>query len=66
MAHVARQRTLRPTPHWDTDTLATAAGLYHQGLSLAAVAAHFGINPSTVANRLRHAGITIRPRRGWT
>jgi DNA-directed RNA polymerase specialized sigma24 family protein len=65
MAHLARRGAKRPTRDWDTGALGTAAALYNQGLSLAAVADRFGINPSTVANRFRRAGVTIRPRRGW-
>ena len=46
-------------------TLATAARSYADGSSLANLAAQFGLDPSTVANRFRRAGIPIRPRRGW-
>jgi hypothetical protein len=35
-------------------------------LSLADVAAGYGIDAQTVANRFRRAGIPIRPRRGWS
>ena len=50
---------------WDDDTLREAAAQYATGLSLADVAAGYGIDPQTVANRLRRAGIPIRPRPGW-
>ena len=50
---------------WTSKTLADAAGLYANGLSLAAVAARYGIDPQTVANRFRRAGIPVRTRRGW-
>ena len=50
---------------WDDDTLNEAAELYATGLSLADVAHQFGIDAQTVANRFRHAGVPVRPRRGW-
>ena len=50
---------------WDDDTLREAAAQYATGLSLADVAAGYGIDAQTVANRFRRAGIPIRPRRGW-
>ena len=50
---------------WTSKTLADAAGLYANGLSLAAVAARYGIDPQTVANRFRRAGIPVRTHRGW-
>ena len=48
-----------------SETLADAAELYASGLSLAAVAARYGIDPQTVGNRFRRAGIPVRARRGW-
>jgi len=50
---------------WTSETLAEPADLYAAGLSLAAVAARYGIDPQTVANRFRRAGLPIRTRRGW-
>jgi AraC-like DNA-binding protein len=50
---------------WDHKQLASAARSYADGSSLATIAAQFGLDPSTVANRFRQAGIPIRPRRGW-
>jgi len=50
---------------WTSGTLADAADFYASGLSLAAVAARYGIDPQTVASRFRRAGIPVRPRRGW-
>jgi len=41
-----------------------SAELYATGLSLAAVANRFGVDPQTVANRFRRAVIPTRPRRG--
>ena len=50
---------------WTSETLAAAADLDATGLSLAAVAATYGINPQPVVNRFRQARIPTRPRRGW-
>jgi lambda repressor-like predicted transcriptional regulator len=50
---------------WTSETLADAADLYAGGLSLAAVAARYGIDPETAANRFRRAEIPVRSRRGW-
>jgi len=55
-----RQRTA-----WDEETIRRAAKLYGTGLSLADVAAEYGIDAQTVANRFRRAGIPVRPRRRW-
>jgi transposase-like protein len=61
-----RSRARRcPAIPQQSEILAAAATLYATGLSLAAVAARYGIDPQTVANRSRRAGIPIRPRRGW-
>ena len=51
---------------WDDGLLRQAAKLYATGLSLADVADQFGIDAQTVANRFRRAGVSVRPRRGWT
>jgi hypothetical protein len=68
-SRVARLRVERmkfPTSkQWNHKTLTSAARSYADGSSLADVAAQFGLDPSTVANRFRRAGIPIRPRRGW-
>jgi lambda repressor-like predicted transcriptional regulator len=60
--HVERHRA---QGEWTSETLAAAADFYATGLSLAAVAARYGIDPQTVANRFRRARIPTRPRRGW-
>lgn len=51
---------------WDDSTLDEAAELYAAGLSLIDVADRFGIDPQTVANRFRRAGVAVRQRRGWS
>jgi hypothetical protein len=67
MAHLDRRAVQRraTAKQWDPQTLTSAARSYADGSSLATIAAQFGLDPSTVANRLRRAGIKIRPRRGW-
>jgi AraC-like DNA-binding protein len=67
MAHLDRQGVQRRAiaKQWDHETLASAARTYQSGSSLADIAAHFGLDPSTVANRFRRADVAIRPRRGW-
>ncbi len=69
MAHLTRRETTRPeastTVKWDDETFCAAALLYAGGASLSQVGARFGVHASTVANRLHHAGVQIRPRRGW-
>ena len=67
MAHLDRGAVGRrdATKEWDADTLRRATRLYTGGHSFASVAHDFGIDPTTVAKRLRHAGVPIRSRRGW-
>jgi lambda repressor-like predicted transcriptional regulator len=67
-AHLDRHHIERhhPDTEWASETLTAAADLYATGLSLAAVAARYGIDPQTVANRFRRAGIPVRSRRGWS
>ena len=66
-AHLDRHqvRRHREQTAWDDDTLNETAEAYAAGLSLADVAARYGIDAQTVANRFRRAGIAIRTRRGW-
>jgi AraC-like DNA-binding protein len=67
IAHLDRRGVERraTSKQWNHKTLTSAARSYADGSSLADVAAQFGLDPSTVANRFRRAGIPIRPRRGW-
>lgn len=51
---------------WDDRRLAEATRLYVVGLSLADFADRFGVDPQTVANRFRRAGVPVRPRQGWS
>jgi hypothetical protein len=39
---------------------------YRAGESIATLGAAFGVSPETVRTRLIEAGVTLRPRRGWT
>jgi hypothetical protein len=63
MAHLARRGVQRRAvaKQWDHKKLASAARSYADGSSLAMIAARFGLDPSTVANRFRRAGVPIRP-----
>jgi hypothetical protein len=65
MAHLDRRGVQRRAveKQWDQKRLASAARRYADGSSLATIAAQFGLDPSTVANRFRRAGVPIRPRR---
>jgi DNA-binding CsgD family transcriptional regulator len=67
IAHLNRRGVERRaiSKQWDHKTFTRAARSYADGSSLADIAAQFGLDPSTVANRFRRAGIPIRPRRGW-
>ena len=66
MAHLNRRNVQRraATKEWNDDAIAAAANAYVDGYSLADIADRHGLDPQTVANRLRRAGIPIRPRRG--
>jgi len=66
LSHVERAGVPRHSDHgkWDAGTLAEAASLYEQGHSLATIGERFGIHAKTVATRLRHGGVELRPRRG--
>jgi DNA-binding CsgD family transcriptional regulator len=43
-----------------------AAILYRDGLSLKAIGVRFLVAPDTIEKALRHVGVKIRPRRGWS
>lgn len=51
---------------WSPSQLEQARIMYAHGHSLATVGTEFSIDPTTVANRFRRAGISVRPRRGST
>ncbi len=38
---------------------------YERGESIATIGEAVGVSPTTIRNRLRKAGTTLRPRRGW-
>jgi hypothetical protein len=68
MAHLDRRdvQRRRVANQWDNDALAAATDSYAKGYSLADIASQHGLDPQTVGDRLRRAGIPIRPRRGWS
>jgi len=39
---------------------------YERGDSIATIGEAAGVSPTTIRNRLRKAGVELRPRRGWT
>ena len=49
----------------DVAMLAEAVSIYERGHSPVAIGEHFGVHAKTVAIRLRHRGVQLRPRRGW-
>ena len=65
--HLDRHRVARHNEQraWDDEILNQAAEVYATGRSLADVADQFGVDAQTVANRVRRAGVALRPRRGW-
>lgn len=67
MRHLKREgvRTRQSARTLTDEQLAEASWRYEAGASLASVAASLGINPQTLNNKLRAAGVIIRPRRGW-
>jgi transposase-like protein len=65
MAHLDRQGTPRRSGTV-TKNINEAIRLYETGWSLARVGKHFGVDGETVRRGLRAAGVTLRPRRGWT
>jgi DNA-directed RNA polymerase specialized sigma24 family protein len=63
----ARRRVLpRRSPRLGPRQSEEAARLYLAGQSLAKLSEHFGVATDTVALALRRAGVTLRPRRGWS
>ncbi len=66
MAHLNRRNMQRrgAAKLWDDEVLAAAARSYTNGDSLAHIASQHAVDPQTVANRLRRAGVAIRPRPG--
>lgn len=67
IAHLDRRGVERRAiaKQWDDAARTVAARTYDKGHSLAYIATEFGLDPSTVAHRLRRAGVHMRPRRGW-
>lgn len=63
MDHLKRRAVQRRSPHKLTDeVVADAAHRYTSGETLAQIAEHLGIAPSTLAGEFRLAGIKIRRR----
>ena len=56
----------RPSPNAERARVDDLAERYRRGESVAAIAEAIDVSPNTVRNRLRAAGIQLRPRPGWT
>lgn len=67
MDHLRRNEIPRrsDTRRWTPDQLREATDLYHQGNSIRVLGERYHLDPSTVARRLRRAGVQLRPRRGF-
>jgi transposase-like protein len=68
MEHLRRSEIPRRSDllRWTTEQLAEVTELYNQGSSVRTIGAQYGVDPSTVAKRLKRAGVSLRPRRGFT
>jgi DNA-directed RNA polymerase specialized sigma24 family protein len=64
--HARRHDLPRRSPRLGPNQIKEAVTLYTEGQSLLTLARHFGVATDTVALALRRAGVTLRPRRGWT
>jgi uncharacterized protein (DUF433 family) len=65
-AGVALKPKGRPSSKAENLDVSKLAKRYQEGESIATIAAAFGVSPETVRSRLVHAGVKLRPRRGWT
>jgi transposase-like protein len=50
---------------WTPEQLVEVTDLYHEGNSIRVLGEQYGLDPSTVAKRLKRAGVQLRPRRGF-
>ena len=64
--HARRHDLPRRSPRLGPNQIKEAITLYTEGQSLLTLATHFGVATDTVALALLRAGVTLRPRRGWT
>jgi DNA-directed RNA polymerase specialized sigma24 family protein len=64
--HARRHELPRRSPRLGPNQTEDAVRLYLSGQSLAKLSDHFGVATDTVALALRRAGVTLRPRRGWS
>ena len=53
-------------PRLSEARIAKAVTLYGDGWSLARIANQFGVYPQSIRYRLQRAGVTLRPRPGWS
>jgi hypothetical protein len=64
--HARRPDLPRRSPRLGANQVKEAITLYTEGQSLLHLPTHFGVATDTVALALRRAGVTLRPRRGWS
>lgn len=64
-ATATTSRATASEPPRSNNEIRTAAEQYATGMSLANVAAEYGLDAHTIANRFRPAGIPVPSRLGW-
>jgi transposase-like protein len=67
MEHLRRNEipTRSDSMRWSTEQLIEVTELYHHGNSIRVLGERYGLDPSTVARRLKRSGVQLRPRRGF-
>ncbi|WP_373426962.1 helix-turn-helix domain-containing protein [Microbacterium sp. SORGH_AS_0888] len=63
-AHISLLAAIETVRRMSEADISTAAALYREGRSAAAIGRKLGFDPQTVLNGLRSAGVPIRPRPG--
>jgi lambda repressor-like predicted transcriptional regulator len=68
MEHLRRNGIPRTSAamRWSPEQVSEAAHLYEQGSSVRTLGDVYGLDPSTIARRLKRAGVKLRPGRGAT
>jgi transposase-like protein len=66
MDHLRRNEIPRRSDsiRWTPEQLVEVSDLYREGNSIRVLGERYGLDPSTVAKRLKRAGVQLRPRRG--
>ena len=63
--HLDRHGVTKHRDGLDAEQVRRAVELYAEGSSLATIAEHLGVYPSTIYYWLRKMEVTLRPRPGW-